>query len=410
MKSSSVLWNLSVVRKTDELTLMARYETSAFKMGSSTAVGPLEFEMERKAILDDYERLLPAVMTSSIRFRSLLEDMVSDTAEALENLGKRIFTSLPLEMRGVFDQPINLHLVTNEIKIPWELMHDGKNFLCLEHPLGISPMGKRRFPDMDTKIKDKTRVLFITDTKDDLPETREETEKIASILDGYDKVEHMILMSKDATYSNVRSLLLHQHFDIIHFATHAKFNDTAAEESGIVLHDGILKARELYNTLAPEPPWLVFMNSCESGKSKDLTYMEKHGELTGMALAFCGAGTSIYIGTTCLVNDTSASQIAINFYRHLMNHTGVGESLRKAKLEFRDKYREDYSWCSFVLYGDPTLKIEVQAEEPRKKLDLEEQVRDYMKRTKNFTISQCAKDLGVPMSEIKRILAHIVRN
>ena len=210
----------------------------------------------------------------------------------------------------------------------------------------------------------------------------------------------MIVRGEEASYSRVRTILLREHFDIIHVAAHARYEDTTSEESGIVLNDGILRARELYNVMETEPPWLVFMNACESARSRDLTYFEKYGELSGLAFAFVNAGASAYLGTSCLVNDVSAATIAVNFYKYLLGGLSVGDSLRRSKLNFNTTYPGDLSWLAFVLHGDPNSRLVFEAGR-----DISSEVRTYISKKKGeFSISGCAKDLGVPISEIKKVL------
>ena len=81
------------------------------------------------------------------------------------------------------------------------------------------------------------------------------------------KIEYVFLKGEEATRSHIGNLLQKQYFDIIHVATHAKFDPTNSAETGIVLNDGILRTNDIYKTIKDDPPWLVFMNACESAKA-----------------------------------------------------------------------------------------------------------------------------------------------
>lgn len=146
---------------------------------------------------------------------------------------------------------------------------------------------------------------------------------------------------------------------------------SSREESGIVLYDGILRIQ----------PWLVFMNACESSRSQTF---EKYTELSGLASSFLTAGATSYIGTNALINDWSAS---------LKGNT-IGESLKNAKLEFFNTYRYDASWSTFILYGNPNLKIEFSIER-----DYEREITNYLREQgRAFTITKCARELDIDIT------------
>jgi CHAT domain-containing protein len=92
------------------------------------------------------------------------------------------------------------------------------------------------------------------------------------------------------------------------------------------------------------------MNACESARTRDLSYSEKYDELSGLGIAFVKAGAPSYIGTISIINDYSASELAIRFYINLMHGTSVGESLKRSKKALFNNNPEDLSWAaSFYL-------------------------------------------------------------
>jgi CHAT domain-containing protein len=58
------------------------------------------------------------------------------------------------------------------------------------------------------------------------------------------------LIGEVVTASSFRRLLRQGTFDIIHYAGHAVFDEQDAEGSAWLLSDGLLRAREIRNTLA----------------------------------------------------------------------------------------------------------------------------------------------------------------
>jgi hypothetical protein len=64
-------------------------------------------------------------------------------------------------------------------------------------------------------------------------------------------------------------------------AAHTKFNKKKDEDTGIVLSgDTVLRPRDIFYDIKGDPPWLIFMNVCESAKTRDLNYFDKYDELS----------------------------------------------------------------------------------------------------------------------------------
>jgi hypothetical protein len=83
---------------------------------------------------------------------------------------------------------------------------------------------------------------------------------------------------------------------------------------------------------------VVFMNGC---KSEDL------------AKAFLLGGAMAYIGMIHPIHDTSAADIAADFYDLCLQYQ-IGEALRRAREFYVEK---NLVWASLIMYGDPTLKL-----------------------------------------------------
>ena len=121
---------------------------------------------------------------------------------------------------------------------------------------------------------------------------------------------------------------LGQGFDIIRFAGHVK--------DGLILSNGTMTLEEVKEFMTGTP--MVFVNGC---KSEDL------------AKTFLLGGAMAYIGMTHPIHDTSAADIAADFYELCLQYQ-IGEALRRAR-EFH--VGKNLVWASLVMYGDPTLKL-----------------------------------------------------
>jgi hypothetical protein len=86
-------WILRVDRRHgDEPSGISKYEVDAFRTNPSWAsAGPDELELNRKLILSDFEKILPMIMTSSIRFRSVIKFHIQkeEPIDLLAAIGKK---------------------------------------------------------------------------------------------------------------------------------------------------------------------------------------------------------------------------------------------------------------------------------------------------------------------------------
>jgi CHAT domain-containing protein len=200
--------------------------------------------------------------------------------------------------------------------------------------------------------------------------------------------------------------LREESFDILHVAAHTKFDKENDENTGIILSDGsVLHPSEIFYDIKGDPPWLIFLNTCESAKAKDLKYYDKYNELSGLADAFIAAGALSYIGTNGPINDLSASEISIGFYNALLKGSTVAESLKESKVQYFENNQNDLSWSLFRIYGNTTQKIELQ--EPKD--DKESKIKRWHLKTGSRDPLKCAVELDLDINEVMTILSKICR-
>ena len=277
----------------------------------------------------------------------------------LEKLGRLIFKyMIPASCKSCLRKISTEYVIlsTEDVEIPWELMHDSEEFFCLKYSVGRKIQAKVSIKRVDRPKSDKVRFLFISNPTLDLPKTEEEVSRILCYLKDLDNIDAIHISGKDATVDRLLDVLEEGYFDVIHYAGYATFNVKNPEYSAIRLHDEDITAKYLLNVI-DIPPKIVFMNACESASSSDIYYLEYGGKLTGLASAFISAGVDAYIGALWPVADDIAAELAISFYSQLLRGETVGKALRKAKLEIYKKYNDFLTWAAFILYGDPTLTL-----------------------------------------------------
>jgi CHAT domain-containing protein len=57
------------------------------------------------------------------------------------------------------------------------------------------------------------------------------------------------------------------------------------------------------------------------------------------------------------VYDKPARELAVLFYKSVLEGEPTGEALRRAREDVRKDYPEEITWAAYVLYGDPTFRL-----------------------------------------------------
>jgi CHAT domain-containing protein len=239
------------------------------------------------------------------------------------------------------------------IDLPWELIHDGSEFLCLRYAVGRLLMSDQGFqsPHRHPLSAPQTRVLIVADPTGDLPAALKEGQEIARLF--RDKCGMIVEEHTSSKMSKKEFLLALKEYAIVHFAGHASYDASNPDESCIHFADGEIQAFEIARFVAGRSPSVVFLNACWSAEElRDPNSFSPM--MRGLGRTFLYAGVTAFLGYLVPVPDTSATQFAISFYEALMQGQTIGESLRRARIHCRDQSpSNDLTWSSAVLYGDP---------------------------------------------------------
>jgi CHAT domain-containing protein/Tfp pilus assembly protein PilF len=253
-------------------------------------------------------------------------------------------------------EPVNLLLSLDErlISIPWELLFDGNDFLCLKFNLGRS-IRTQVFP-VQTQYRimsERPKMLILADPTGDLKSSYYEGLYIKNRLTKNAKISIDFKaqdISSNYMYKNLRD------YDIVHFAGHCEYNAEHPEESGWLLSDGIISARD-FLTLGESAslPSIVFVNACQSARTNNnLIDAQMQNNVYGLGQAFLFAGARHYIGNFWRVGDNSSGEFAEEFYNQITSAQSVGQAVRQARLRlFRQYGISAIAWAGYVLYGDP---------------------------------------------------------
>lgn len=283
---------------------------------------------------------------------------IEDQIQNLYSMGKLLYTMfLPVPIqKHLEDIKDPLILQTNDNEIPWELLHDDKEFLSLKVPIGRKLRSREVTRINPVTKRDKVRFLFIANPTGDLDSAEEEVEFIKSNLGP--EIDVDVLKGSEATNASILSAFQSGNYDVIHYAGHAEFNPKSPDESALIgAGNSKIFAQEIKRILGGKP--FVFLNACGSGKEKICEDGSSYtgSDTEGLASSFILGGAMGLIGASWPTPDISAGILASEFYKHFLVGESLGEALRKARIQFKAKRDNDINWMAFILYGDPTLRL-----------------------------------------------------
>ncbi len=219
-------------------------------------------------------------------------------------------------------------------RVGWRTPADQPLPLVTLPALGVLPRLRRR-PHTHVSL-----ALVIGNPTDDLPYAEDEAREVAA---GFGTAP---LLSSAATKGAVLSRLAE--VSLIHLATHAFFDPNNPLESGIVLADGVLTARDvLQHRLQAD---LLVLSACESGQVGSLG----GEELAGLSQAFLQAGVRSLLVSLWRVNDPATAALMQAFYTAWQAGADKALALRQAMTQIQQhpRWTHPYYWGAFVLQGD----------------------------------------------------------
>jgi len=286
----------------------------------------------------------------------------------LEEIGQSLYDQLlPREAKEKLQQSqaenLLLRMDDQLVQIPWELLYNGAEFLCLRYNIGRIVSTRQKVNEAQTrKVAYPLKMLILADPRGDLPESAREGTLLRGELDHYPDMVSVNVKSSRIDRNYILSRI--RDYDLIHYAGHADYDSKNPAESGWLIADGKLKAEEISNLTGKKPmPALVLANGCQSGQTDAWTINENYeNEIFGLANAFLVSGVQHYIGTFWEILDEPGREFAVAFYKELLDGASVGEAVRVARKHLIDKYGEEtIVWASYMLYGDPSFTYLAQA-------------------------------------------------
>src|SRR5229473_7938561 len=302
------------------------------------------------------------------------------TNDSLLLLGRLLFDALvpsPIqEVLHLLDTP--LLVSTNTPEIPWELLYDSKpspgHFLCQHLSIGRqvhsgrnttttthrSPLSERLNVDttlhkarkMGRREAQGLSVLFLINPTSERSLAEEEVATLCTTLP--ESVSRIILYRQQANQLEMRMSIKNETPQVLHYAgpvpSATKSGDPMLALAGSSRLDANA-ASQLFQSFSRRP--LVFLSYFDSLQIGTLPAQEM--ELLAGNLIAAGAGAAITMRWP--VNIQCSREFAALFYQELADGMSLGEAMRRARSIMAQRHTEDFSWMSYVLYGDPTITL-----------------------------------------------------
>lgn len=266
---------------------------------------------------------------------------------------------------------VTLH-VSGPEWIPWELMHDGNEFLSVNvqiaHlpvvPLGagfvtqeVETKGRERRTERIASVLGKGALEPAQEQawKQSFSEMNIPDERVVRLAPSDDpKVARLMDIFKDPNSAP----------DILHITCHGDrpIGGATRKTAWTLDMEGlpfmVNLGLEVVQALCAKPGFkkrtpLVFGNACSSAQNAD-------AEFTSFATAFLAGGASAFVGTLAPITNAIAVDFASEFYKHLLGQRlPVGQALQETKRHFSTQAGVDPSWLFYCLYGSPMTRYKL---------------------------------------------------
>jgi CHAT domain-containing protein len=207
---------------------------------------------------------------------------------------------------------------------PMVALHDGQGFLVEKYSVGLMP-SLSLTNTLYTDIK-KSQVLALgisqsTQGQEPLPAVPVELTTLVSRL-----WQGKLLLDKQATLDNLKTIRRQEPFGIIHMATHADFSGGALSDSYIQLWEDKLRLNQIRELRLNEPQVeMMVLSACRTALGNE------QAEIGFAGLAVL-AGVKTSVASLWAVNDIGTAALMTKFYENLKTAPIRAEALQQAQI------------------------------------------------------------------------------
>lgn len=326
-------------------------------------ISPTPDTLLREAFWRSVEKFLHGAMTSVSAGNE-----VNARSQGFQNQCRKFFSEfLPTEVQEALARAnadgqgvLRIHIHKSGEWIPWELFHDGVDFLGLRMQVVRLPLMSRA--DHIRGVDEKpVRTVYNLLGRDILPEALLPAwrDAFASVQHGNGWETRCPDVAQPGTFASWDEIMAAKRSDIIHVTCHGglRDNETTPYYWSLDVHGDVWQYRigieDLQQLWLEEKP-LVFGNACSSGAGA----ATNKGGLHGLGAAFMARGALNFIGTFAPITQKTSTEFPAVFYQNLLSpnpQRTVAEALLQTKHAFVANL-SDPSYLFYCLYGPPNVR------------------------------------------------------
>ncbi|MCP3905124.1 MAG: CHAT domain-containing protein [Planctomycetes bacterium] len=274
------------------------------------------------------------------------KDAVDDlVADARRELGE-LHATLLAPLRDDIDGAEHLHVVPHGPlhAVPFHALWDGDRYLVEDVEVTYSPSSSilDHLPTKRTPgPADRQLVYGVADAH--APTIEQEIAVVAAA-----QRQPIVKSNREATVEHFRAHA--GDADLIHLASHGRFDPTRPLASGVKLGDRWLTIRDLYSVRLRDP--IVVLSGCDTGAAS----IDRGDELVGLVRGFFAAGASALVMSLWALHDETTSEFMADLYGGQVpadagDVAATSAALRRAQLRFMQRRPHPAYWAPFVLVG-----------------------------------------------------------
>lgn len=303
----------------------------------------------------------PVIEQSEINpLLALVESDYRITASDLSQQGQSLFNWVDQHSGGwlrrvrATPQPMALTIdmrVGGLRHLPWELLHDGQQFLCADPlhlftPLRLAANTKQVWEPQKRPLS----ILFMASSPEAVQPVLDFEAEEAGILNATERQPLDLQVEESGSLQGLQERLedMEEPPDIIHLSGHADIED---DQPVFLLEDDMgavapVPAQQLARTLVTtgQFPRIAFLSGCRTGQSSAQQNMLSFSE------QMVKAGVPIVLGWALPVGDHAASQVAADLYAKLAIGFEIGEAVAFARQQLHEK--QSRYWHLLRVYVD----------------------------------------------------------
>lgn len=213
--------------------------------------------------------------------------------------------------------------------LPWELLHDGKQFWCADElhlftPIRLASAHQHTWQ----AAKRQLQILFMASSPEDVKPVLDFEAEEAGILKATEQKPLALHVEESGSLQGLAERLhdMSEAPDVIHLSGHAELPQNSEAVFLLENDEGFLQkataaqlAKELIH--ADRVPRLLFLSGCETGKSD----LNRH--VLSFAERLVQAQVPVVLGWALPVGDVAASQAAAVLYEKLAIGLGIAEAV-----------------------------------------------------------------------------------